>query len=698
MHEGVARSPMARGPRSFPRAGDVRMRTRRLAVVVALVGAGGCLAPDLPEDRGDSTRSALSEPLRCVEPDSPESTEGMAVDDDSNGVIRTVAASLAAHGDFRASSLPRDTAYRVRVDVDEEAIRRTADGVYAELRLDDTVVHVVNSSSPRRIVEPAALTLDVGRRELLGLSLIAAYTPSREGLKLSIAAAPDSTGQGPGIPLGPPDVALMGGCTGEALNGLLNLIPKDMPPFHFPKITGCTKDECVAIRRSWAQGHIELFWTHVMTEAVAKQDESTRSFVWGRPGRDGHGDILNRADEGDTDPTAPSYWFGDYDKERFTTVRTAIGYLWGIYLTGKLNGVFPNGIIKIPLVHECPVSGANACFTSLRDPSAHHIVKGHISYCNSFFGTGLWFQIGTTLHEPMHHMVANGRALKDSQTHKHGPACNDLETEPIYGPSAMTMPRLANSMPRELAQYVNQKGESCEHRTVATKTIDSYVMMIQAFGGAFVSGAMSSWPAWGEPTPMPPGCSQSHLGLEGCECKPTGIHDAPDGDWSMTEYCPDDGHELSCVKTTFNASDTVGICTRCEATMRAPGCSCELNDDCATGLICYGIETWNGTGQSSGHCYGEHAPSWACLADCKTLYNDDFATCWHDRLGGARCLDSLCSAPDQDACEQKGLVCRYGDCVEECGYDPLAPPNECQLLGYPEAFTCKNHMCQRPDL
>ena len=151
--------------------------------------------------------------------------------------------------------------------------------------------------------------------------------------------------------------------------------------------------------------------------------------------------------------------------------------------------------------------------------------------------------------------------------------------------------------------------------------------------------------------------------------------------------CSDHDGEMSCTSTKFG-TQSYGVCTRCEGFERAGGCTCESTEECAPGLSCFGADTHGG---GIGHCYDAQPPSWACLADCQRLYNDDGARCVQDYPTGGRCVDSLCSNPKTFECFQQGMVCRYGDCVVECDSNL-----DCQELGYPsDTFQCISHECRR---
>lgn len=616
-------------------------------------------------------------PLRLVDPPQSGPTDPSAPEDDDaeddHSALVVAARELAARGEaLSPPKLPRATSIEVLRDIEADEIVKSTDGSYASIKLDGVLVHVVNRSSPPRRREIPDLVLDVGARDLAGLTLVASYTRDADGsLDLRVKAYDDGSGAGSGRPVGADKIKSPGGCTADAFAGLGDDIPAGMPPIKFPTMTGdCSANDCVEIRRSWIRGHISVFYAHLLVEWVASLNAAQRSFVWGRPGRNAQGNLASPR-------TAPSYWFGAYDAGRFSKIREVVNDTWNVFRNGKTGG--------IPLRQHCPVAAdvGNVCFTSSAD--AHHWVKGRIEYCDSFFDYGAWNQTWISVHESIHHLWVNGLMVGDTHTHWHGASClSSPVTETIYGEAEV----------RHLVTYKNSGGGACNHRDIATRTVDAYAQMILWFGGSFLNGSMVAWPAWGDPTPEPPECKPSDLGTEGCQCatvQPFGDDSTPDGDFAIDKHCYDNtGHEMSCVATKFNASDTVGICTRCEATQRAAGCECEHTDDCAPGLFCYGADTWNGGG--TGHCYDEDPPSWVCLADCERLFNDPYAWCYHERPGGARCLDFLCDEPTEYECMMQGKACRYGECVVECHSQA-----DCHDLGFPAAFVCQGNVCQRPD-
>jgi hypothetical protein len=191
------------------------------------------------------------------------------------------------------------------------------------------------------------------------------------------------------------------------------------------------------------------------------------------------------------------------------------------------------------------------------------------------------------------------------------------------------------------------------------------------------------WPQPAPPTPHPPQC----VGGAGCLCEDTQDYYAPDGDYSPTQYCGDWDGRAECVKTTFNASETVGVCRLCDD-QRGPGCPCnDVQAPCAVGS-CFGDDT-DGPASSWGQCFVE-PPTFACLADCEALLGNG-AFCMTDHPDHARCVPVGTTLPEASSCwldeghmDTNTLACTA---TPECG--PGAPGAvSCADLGYPPYFVC----------
>jgi len=189
---------------------------------------------------------------------------------------------------------------------------------------------------------------------------------------------------------------------------------------------------------------------------------------------------------------------------------------------------------------------------------------------------------------------------------------------------------------------------------------------------------------------LPSGCTPGDVG---CSCLPvTGGLEAeqghPDGADFHDLYCPDDSPEVRvCIDAPFFPQ---GKCVVCDPTQKYAGCPCEdatpQPNQCRSGLSCLGTDT--GSTPTPGRCWDtdDGPPNFQCLAECDVLFDDEFATCYHDHPVEARCLDSNCSPPIAFNCwndSQVAPVCFDGACHDECD-----TTQDCLDLGYPAAYEC----------
>ena len=472
-------------------------------------------------------------------------------------------------------------------------------------------------------------------------------------------------------------------------NGLLVF---DMPPVRFPPIvssnySNCSDAECIQIYLAWIRAHHNIWRARQMLDLVAALPSSEqRAYAWGRPGRDWQGEKV-------TLRTSPEHWFGGYSGDALDQTRTVVSKLWQRFLTNEV------GTLDLDL--RCPTSSGNVCATT-DGVIAHHIVVGQVDFCNLFFTLGDacyggevneeehtcggfivpsdWRRAEVVAHEVLHHTTVNSVYVQDKHSHGHGSTClKDIKI-------LQSMYEYDNV--RHLATVSN-----CIHNWLGRHNNDTYAFFITTIGDMVYRGEMKTWPAWADPTPQPP--QNCTVGAEGCYCRTVNpAFDAPDGDYRNDQWCEDNDGEMTCQKTKFNASDTVGICTKCDA-FRGGGCECDGNRPCDKGS-CWGDLTANGQ-QTVGHCYDFPPPAWACLADCKHLYNSPVGRCYYDHPSGkARCIDGLiCEEIEEFNCYQQGKVCFDGACITECvttqncRYD--GEPQELDL-DYPEYFVCSQNL------
>jgi hypothetical protein len=383
---------------------------------------------------------------------------------------------------------------------------------------------------------------------------------------------------------------------------------------------------------------------------------ASRSYYWKQPALDWALEPVG-AEGSDT---SPEFYFGAYNDDRYFASREGVWSLMDVFASAKtlaskihLKCGSCSGYGKhstIGWINVCP--GAFADSSNLYDNDQDAVTH-------------------TVIHESLHWISidfdAGPRVIHDTVTHGHGALCtSSIDTTYVDQLSEV----------RHLATYVASDGGSCWHQNYAVQTNEAYTNFAMRIGEGVRDGELHRWPKHAEPTPQPPEC----VGDEGCLCKDVpgyGPPIPPDGDYDIGQYCEDNDGEMTCVETEVNAGAIVGICTKCEPE-RGPGCECDDSMPCDVGT-CWGDDTYDG---GIGHCYID-PPSWACLADCQRLFNDDQAYCYNNHLGGARCMDSSCPDYLATQCYEDGLICRDGACVVEC-----ASTADCDALGYPSYFEC----------
>lgn len=617
--------------------------------------------------------------------------------------------------DFWPSSRTLD--FRVRLaqaPVAGETLLERDGRAYLEFSLGERRIRVLNENSPTfgPDEQPADATLYVRRIALDELKFAATIAPDPTGRdELVLTGAGVFLARDSGSPQSEPvadqelGLTLPGfdSCKSQAIRrfaqGSYNgRIPADMPPVEFPplrdnSLSNCSRDECIDIHLAWMQAHHNVWRARQMTQMLKNiPNNGQRGYAWGRPGRDWQGETV-------TERASPRHWFGSFSDDAFQQTRTVINKLWDRFTRNKVG--------SFNLDMRCPTSGGNVCNTS-GSVAAHHIVVGQIDYCDPFFeanggcyggswneelGTcygfevsGDWQRAMLVAHELLHHTTVNGIFVKDKHSHGHGDRC-------LKGVKILQSMYGYNNI-RHLAGIGN-----CGHHYKGRHNNDSYAYFITEVGELVYRGRMKTWPAWGDPTPMPP--ENCDVGTEGCYCLPVDPRfDAPDGDYRQDQWCPDEGGEMTCQTTKFNASDIVGICTRCDD-FRGGGCECDVDRRCDKGS-CWGDLTSNGR-LTTGRCYEAPPPAWACLADCRALYNTSTARCYHDHPSGrARCIDGLaCEEVEEYGCYQQGQVCYDGACITECAttqdcrYDGMA--NELDL-DYPSYYECTPRLFCEPTL
>ncbi|MBL8956039.1 MAG: hypothetical protein JNK82_35015 [Myxococcaceae bacterium] len=458
-------------------------------------------------------------------------------------------------------------------------------------------------------------------------------------------------------------------------------IPAGMPSFKWPENDFCSGEKCVQTRFAYLQAvHATWRMTQMMDIIASYPYSAQRSWAWGRSGTDQLGDPV-------TERTSPQYWFGGYTDERFAVVRELYQDHLNVLRAAEMDG--------IDLHLRCPGSGQHGCLGT----NAHHVVKGYVNICpeswsdlDAAFPANAeqwltWFDhiVGHELYH--HHWVhidgLGWKMVRDTFTHRHNATCTSLATGQDYSYWGYSP---YDKLPRHLATYNNSDGETCGHRNVALRNVDSYNTFARIVGFMVWKKQLWHWPEPAPPTPQPPSCHSD----PGCLCDPTGPHDLPDGDYRDDRFCPDlDGTPSVCVETTVNASSTVGICRRC-ADVRGPGCACnDLEAPCDVGS-CWGDDT-GGLNSSWGECYVGTPPLWSCLADCDALLNH--GECMQEMLAFAQravCVPEGTAGPDAANCQQ--FTGHIDPNTLACTDDPQCGPGAggvtCAQLGYPPYFVC----------
>jgi hypothetical protein len=486
-----------------------------------------------------------------------------------------------------------------------------------------------------------------------------------------------STGAAVGHAAGAGHITAVPGSCEEQAVVRFGLIPVGMPSFKWPTNEGCDDTRCVDTRLAYMQA-VHATWRMVqMMDIVASYPEVSRSWAWGRPAVDEHGDSAGNR-------TRPRHVFGPYSSERFGVIRELYQEHLVVLRQARMDGIDLR--LKCPEANE---QSGNWCFTT--GTLAHHVAKGWVNVCPETWdrldddfasdaeGRAAWFDhiVG---HELYHHHYVNIPGVGWKMV-------KDFEYMYAYWDFSPFDTNLTH-----LADYVNGQGESCGHRNVALRNVDTYNTIARIIGRGVWKRDIWSWPMPAEPTPHAPAC----VGDIGCLCEDVdtgGYNTPPDGDFQEDTYCVDLDGQVECMTTTFNASETVGICTRCEDT-RGPGCPCrDGHTPCDVGT-CWGDDT-GGTNSSWGQCFVD-PPHFACLADCEELLGPG-AFCLTDHPDHARCVPVATGLPEASNCwwdeghmDPQTLACTS---TPECG--PGAPPlpgydtpPTCQDLRYPPYFVC----------
>ncbi len=185
----------------------------------------------------------------------------------------------------------------------------------------------------------------------------------------------------------------------------------------------------------------------------------------------------------------------------------------------------------------------------------------------------------------------------------------------------------------------------------------------------------------------------------------------PDGNFrdhlNNLYYCHDGAQETVCIE-----DDSWGVCTPCgqgeNETMI--GCTCTTDEQCGTGLSCFGEDI----GNSEGICQDaiEGPPLWQCdQGTCGQVpwFLEDEMYCEHYPVDGgkARCEPAhACDGPTAQTCAAEGVICAPPDVPEEgeewvpagCTYECLLDEHCSEANGWPNGYSCvatdENLSCQ----
>lgn len=643
------------------------------SMAFALGALAACSAePDAAHAHHAEGLDVTSQPSHfCVDP--PLTTPSIADQLAVPTTIEPLGDSLASNGlqvQFAVPPAPaRDNVLEVRFPLDREdpdGRLESFEATYAgqrirvqtgrALRAPTGLLVLSTGGAPLRSME---LSVTYQTRQIRGTNNFAATDFALHSVSSGAQAA---HGAGAGSYAATP-----GNCIEE---GILRFgpFPAGMPPVKWPIFNGCNWSKCSDAALGWLEVHHNVWRASQMIAVLDGMHPAQRSFFWGRPGRDANDDPVSLR-------SSPEHWYGTFDGDRYDAIREVVQDFRGIMNKAETGG------IDIRL--SCPSYGSNpgnVCFNS--QAMAHHWVKGWVNLCDSAFtdtncnADNVGDGVARSLHhEPLHHVFThlNGvKALMDTKSHWHGNAClSSPITAPMYCET--------ENAPNNISHFV-AAGNACGHLDKLATSIDAHALFIQTIGDMVRDGTMTHWPAITPATPTPPAC----YGDPNCLCDSTDPWTAPDGDYSITKQCPDNQGLSVCMKTTFNASDTVGICTLCDE-HRGPGCPCnDLSNPCESGF-CFGDDT-QGNASATGICYQANPPSWACLADCEMLLGNG-AFCMNDHPGGGRCVPVATATNEAHNCWNAGghmdpqaLSCSF---QPECVSTP-----DCHNLGYPSYFAC----------
>lgn len=229
-------------------------------------------------------------------------------------------------------------------------------------------------------------------------------------------------------------VSFKGNTKRDSRTGLL--FPDDMPSIHWPKgYNSCSSAEKDRINKAWAMAHFMMWRADQIMDWLGRNDRNRKqAWSWGYRGRNEAQNYANYS---------PRAWFGPYDGKRFRVAHSGVNKAWSDHFRGKTFTV------------KCRVrggkTGAHPCFQNNpgtgRTPTANHIVKRTVNFCDSFFAprwTGdnekdiwqIFAKARTVVHELFHHVrLRDGNYVLDTHVHCDNGRC---KTEKMYGRAKAT--------------------------------------------------------------------------------------------------------------------------------------------------------------------------------------------------------------------------------------------------------------------
>jgi hypothetical protein len=368
----------------------------------------------------------------------------------------------------------RDTAEEVSTDrvITSSDLISPGAGAYASLSVGGWKLLVQNERSivPQGDLDDADLVLDAGSRDLLDLQVVVTPTDQAATVALidTVSYAQLAFGDFRLLPRSLAGVAL----------------PPDMPSFSLPDVRYCSASEELLAQQAYVRAAIQVWWLRSLLDRWNERPTWQQEKFWEATMKGARGQDLGEL-------SSMTRFFSQYADFRLDAVRDALTKVWNIFLTRKTGG--------IGLRLHCPYSNANACSTSTRDPSAHHIVKGRIDLCDPFFGRdqGPYEQALTVAHELFHHIwvswkdtIHRSDPIQDTHAHWEGSLCGKSRgSHVIYHRDGEDQ----KDTIEHFAKYWKKSGPDCYHSNILFRTNNAYAFALTHIAGGWYEGARD-WP------------------------------------------------------------------------------------------------------------------------------------------------------------------------------------------------------------